>query len=51
MESTRPDNSRVNKMAPQWKEDIRNDKPRWIDRVKSDQQILGVIYGEELANE
>jgi len=26
-------------------------RQRWIDRVKSDLQILGLINGEELAND
>jgi len=47
MESTRPDYSRGNKMDPQWKEAIRKAQ-KWIDRVKSNLHIVGVINGEEL---
>jgi len=51
MESTRPDNSIGNKIDPQWKEAIGRPRQRWVDRVKSDLQMLGIINGEELAND
>jgi len=51
VESTISDNSRGNKLDPQWKKGIRKAKTKMGDRDKSDLQMLLLINGEELAND
>jgi len=40
----------VKKWSPNLKRPLGSPRQRWIDRVKSDLHILGVINGEELAH-